>query len=53
MLAVCRGEGNGGRTLVEEAVELELLDPFGGCCVCHCEIFLYAFLSCFCPTSFV
>lgn len=25
-LVVCRGEGNGGRTLVEEAVELELLD---------------------------
>ena len=32
-------------TLVQEAVELELLDPFGGCFGCHCQPFLHALLS--------
>ncbi len=36
----CKGKGEGGRTLVQEAVELELLDPFGGCLGCHRELFL-------------
>lgn len=42
---VWKGEEKGGRTLIEEAVEFELLDPFGDCCGCHCGFFLHAFLS--------
>ncbi len=37
------GKGKGGRTLVQDAVELELLDQFGGCLGCHRELFLHSF----------
>ena len=52
-LVECRGKGKGGRTLVQKAVELELLDPFGGCFGCHLQRFLQTLLSYFCSTSFV
>ena len=36
----CKDKGEGGSTLVQDAVEFKLLDPFGGCLGCHRELFL-------------
>ena len=38
--------GRGRRTLVQEAVELKLLDQFGGCLGCHRKILLPASRLC-------
>ena len=46
------GKGRGGRTLVQDAVELELLDPFGGRLGCHRELFLHS-LSLLLPFYFL